>query len=232
MRDVPLLAVALTVGAYWLRVGAMVVRMRRREHRDVGMIPERTGERAMWLLFAPLVALWCALPWLGLARTAGPLAVPAFAVDGVVYPAVRWVAAAAAIACLFLTIRCWRRMGRDWRMDISDRNTALITDGPFARIRHPIYAFSIAMMLATAIVLPTAPMLLVAAVHVALMNAKARNEEAHLARLHGAAYAEYVARTGRFLPRLAARQSCSEWSVKPKTVFSISICISAAPNRW
>ena len=46
-------------------------------------------------------------------------------------------------------------MGRDWRMDISDRNTALIIDGPFARIRHPIYAFSIAMMVATAIVLPT-----------------------------------------------------------------------------
>ena len=53
-------------------------------------------------------------------------------------------------------------MGRDWRMDISDRNTSLITDGLFARVRHPIYAFSIALMLATAIVLPTPPMLLLA----------------------------------------------------------------------
>jgi protein-S-isoprenylcysteine O-methyltransferase Ste14 len=207
MRDSPLLVVALTVSAYWVRVGAMVVRTRRRERRDVGVIPERAGERAMWLLFVPVVALWCALPWLGIGRIDGALAVPAFARDGVVYPALRYVAAAAAVACLFLTIRCWRRMGRDWRMDISDSNTALITDGPFARIRHPIYAFSIAMMIATAIVLPTPPMLAVAAVHLALMNLKARNEEAHLARLHGDAYARYVARTGRFLPRFAVRDS-------------------------
>ena len=207
MRDIPLLVVALTVCAYWLRVGAMVVRMRRREHRDVGVVPERAGERAMWLLFVPVVALWCALPWLGLGRAGGLLAVPAFAQDGTVYPALRFVAAAAAVACLLLTLRCWRRMGREWRMDISDRNTALITDGPFGRIRHPIYAFSIAMMVATAIVLPTPPMLAVEAVHLVLMNVKARNEEAHLARLHGDAYARYVARTGRFLPRFAARHS-------------------------
>jgi protein-S-isoprenylcysteine O-methyltransferase Ste14 len=207
MRDIPLLVVALTISAYWLRVGAMVVRTRRRERRDVGVIPERAGERAMWLLFVPVVALWCLLPWLGIGRAGGPLAVPAFAHDGVVYSALRYVASAAAVASLFLTIRCWRRMGRAWRMDISDRNTALITDGPFARIRHPIYAFSIAMMIATAIVLPTLPMLAVAAIHLALMNVKARKEEAHLARLHGDAYARYVARTGRFFPRLAARHS-------------------------
>lgn len=207
MRDIPLLVVALTVWAYWLRVGAMVVRARRRQHRDVGLVPERPVERAMWLVFVPLVALWCALPWLGLTRAAGPFAVPAFAGDGIAYPALRWLAALGAVACLLVTIRCWRRMGRHWRMDISDDNTSLITDGLFARIRHPIYAFGIGMMLATAIVLPTLPMLLVAAVHVVWMNVKARNEEVHLARMHGDAYARYVQRTGRFLPRLAGRNT-------------------------
>jgi protein-S-isoprenylcysteine O-methyltransferase Ste14 len=207
VRDIPLLIVALTVCAYWLRVGAMVVHARRRRHHDVGMIPERPVERAMWLVFVPLVLLWCTLPWLGLARESGPLAPPAFAREGVAYPALRWVAALAAVGCLVATVRCWRRMGRHWRMDISDRHTALITDGPFARVRHPIYAFGIAMMIASAIVLPTAPMLLIAVVHVVWMNVKARNEEAHLARMHGDAYAQYVARTGRFLPRAAARDS-------------------------
>ena len=98
-------------------------------------------------------------------------------------------------------------MGRDWRMDISDRNTTLITDDLFERIRHPIYAFSIAMMIATLIVLPTAAMLIVAVVHVVLMNVKARSEEAHLANLHGDSYARYMKRTGRFFPRSAARSS-------------------------
>jgi len=133
--------------------------------------------------------------------------VPAFARDVAAYAAVRWLGAVVAVACLVLTIQCWRRMGRDWRMDISDRNTSLITDGLFARIRHPIYAFSIALMLATAVVLPSLPMLVVAALHVVLMNVKARNEEAHLARMHGDAWRRYVERTGRFIPRPAARHS-------------------------
>ena len=206
MPDIPLLVVALTVSAYWLRVGAMVVRARRRQHRDVGVVPERTSERVMWFAFVPLVVAWCALPWLALTHASGPLAVPAFARDGA-YSALRWVLAAAAVGCLALTIDCWRRMGRNWRMDISDSNTALVTEGLFARIRHPIYAFSIAMMIATAIVLPTLAMTAIALVHVVLMNIKARREEAHLARLHGEAYARYVERTGRFLPATVARHS-------------------------
>ena len=57
MPDVPLLIVALTVSAYWLRVGAMVVRARRKQHRDVGVMPERPGERVMWLVFVAYLLL-------------------------------------------------------------------------------------------------------------------------------------------------------------------------------
>lgn len=206
MRDIPLLVVALTISAYWLRVGAMVVSARRRQHRDVGVIPERATERAMWLVFVPLVLAWCALPWLALGRAQGWRSVPSFALQGA-YAPLRWIFAFIAVACLVLTIDCWRRMGRNWRMDISDRNTALVTEGLFARIRHPIYAFSIAMMIATLVVLPTWPMLVVACVHFVLMNVKARTEEAHLTRLHGDEYARYVARTGRFFPAPGARHS-------------------------
>jgi len=183
-RDYPLLVVALTISAYWLRVGAMVVRARRKQHHDVGVIPERPAERALWLILVPVIACWCALPWLGVTHERGVFAVPSFARGTPAYAAIRWLAAAAAVAFLLLTIQCWRRMGRDWRMDISDRNTSLITDGLFAKVRHPIYAFSIA-----------------------LMNIKARSEEAHLARLHGDVYRRYVERTGRFVPRGAARNS-------------------------
>jgi protein-S-isoprenylcysteine O-methyltransferase Ste14 len=204
LRDAPLFIVALTICAYWLRVGAMVVRARHRQHRDVGVIPERAAERAMWLVLVPVVLAWCTLPWLALGQVQGWRAVPSFALQSG-YAALRWVFALVAVACLVLTIDCWRRMGRNWRMDISDRNTALVTEGLFARIRHPIYAFSIVMMVATAAVLPSTAMLVVAVVHIVLMNIKARNEEAHLARLHGEAYARYVERTGRFFPGSAAR---------------------------
>jgi protein-S-isoprenylcysteine O-methyltransferase Ste14 len=48
-------------------------------------------------------------------------------------------------------------------------------------------------------------MFVVAVVHATLMILKARNEERFLLDLHGEAYARYCARTGRFLPRAAAR---------------------------
>ena len=68
-------------------------------------------------------------------------------------------------------------------------------------MRHPIYALSILLMLCTLAIVPTLPMLVVAVVHIALMNAKARSEERHLLAVHGDAYARYLRTSGRFLPR-------------------------------
>ena len=204
MSDLPLLVVAVTVSLYWTGVGAMIVRVRRHLRKDAGLVPEQARERMMWLVWVPLVASWIALPCLATSHAEPWLAVPPWARDGLPF-AVRVVAAIVAIACLLATARCWKRMGDDWRMDVSSRSTALITDGPFRRIRHPIYAFSILLMICTAVVLPTPPMIAIAIVHVTLMHVKARNEEAHLASVHGAAYAHYAARTGRFVPRLSRR---------------------------
>jgi protein-S-isoprenylcysteine O-methyltransferase Ste14 len=205
MSDVPLLVIALTASAYWIGVGAMIVRVRRHRHADAGIVPEQGRERLMWLGFVPLVAAWIALPWIGLSHDGGLLGVPAWAREGV-YPAVRMVAAVLGVAALLATSRCWKRMGDDWRMDVSERHTALITDGPFRRIRHPIYAFSILLIVCTAVVLPTPLMLALALLHIVLMHAKARNEEAFLAATHGEAWQRYAARTGRFVPRVTARE--------------------------
>ena len=51
------------------------------------------------------------------------------------------------------------------------------------------------------------PMVVIAAIHLTLMNLKARNEEHHLFTVHGEAYQRYLARTGRFFPRLSSRDS-------------------------
>jgi protein-S-isoprenylcysteine O-methyltransferase Ste14 len=50
-------------------------------------------------------------------------------------------------------------------------------------------------------------MLAVAAIQIALYNAKARNEERHLLKSHGEAYERYVERTGRFIPRFGAHRT-------------------------
>ena len=205
MRDVPLVVLIATVWIYWTCVAIMVVRVRRRNRKLVGLVPEQRVERLMWVIWVPLVAAWMFLPYAALKRTDPPFALPAFAAVEP-YASVRVLAAAFAVVALAATIRCWLRMGDDWRMDIGARKTDLITDGLFRLIRHPIYAFSMLLMVCSAIIVPTAAMIAVAAIHLTLMNLKARNEEQHLSAVHGESYRRYAARTGRFFPRFGARE--------------------------
>jgi protein-S-isoprenylcysteine O-methyltransferase Ste14 len=207
MADIPLTLLTATIWAYWIRVGVMVVRARRRDGHLAGLVPRQRLERLMWIVWVPLVAAWMVLPLLGLTtRTTGALAVPLFAREQPVYAALRWAAAAGAIACLLLTLQCWARMGRAWRMSVApDERTELITDGLFARIRHPIYSLSMGLMVCSAVIVATLPMLVVAVVHLVLMNLKARNEERHLLSVQAAQYEPYLQRTGRFVPRCATR---------------------------
>jgi protein-S-isoprenylcysteine O-methyltransferase Ste14 len=201
MGDIPLALVTATIWTYWLCVGVMIVRIRRKAHRSVGLVPEQRVEHYMWLIFVPLVVLWAALPYLAFTRTSGPLAASDFARAQPLYAALRWIAAIAGVICLAATIKCWTRMGKDWSMFVS----AEAKDGAHHRqlvSLHPppIYAFSVLLMLCTLLVVPTIPMLIVATVHVVLMNLKARNEERYLLQSHGEAYARYVAQTGSLFP--------------------------------
>jgi protein-S-isoprenylcysteine O-methyltransferase Ste14 len=180
----------------------MVMRVRRRTGKVVGLVPEHRFERLLWLIWVPVVAGWIAVPWATLDKSAAVPALPPLAVREPAYVALRWIAAILAVIALAATIKCWVHMGKNWRMDIGlEPKTELIVDGFFARVRHPIYAFSILLMLCSAVIVPTAPMLLIAAAHIVLLNVKARNEELHLLQVHGDTYAHYLARTGRFLPR-------------------------------
>ncbi len=207
MRDVPLVVLIATIWAYWLGVAIMVIRVRHRNQKLVGLVPEQRVERYMWLVWVPLVAAWMYLPYAALTRAGSAFELPAFARSDTLYSALRWVAAASAVLCLLATVKCWLRMGEDWRMDVGARKTDLITDGLFARVRHPIYALSMLLIVCSALIVPTAPMIAIAVVHLTLMNLKARNEEDHLTAMHGESYRRYVARTGRFLPRLSSRGS-------------------------
>jgi protein-S-isoprenylcysteine O-methyltransferase Ste14 len=203
VRDFPGLLLVLTLWTYWARVAAMSHRVRRRTRGLAGIVPEQRFEKLMWFGFVPLVIGWLAFPLVALRSTSGPFALPHFAVAQP-WLAVRWLAALAAVGCLAATWRVWRAMGRHWSMAVTaERNRELLTDGPFARVRHPIYALSLLLMLCSVLVVPTWPMLALGVAHATLMVTKARNEERFLLGLHGDAYARYCARTGRFLPRLS-----------------------------
>ncbi len=205
MTDYPLAGATTAVWIYWIIVGAMSWRVRRRTRRLAGVVPQQSFERRLWLVWVPMVVLWMALPMVALHAQSAPFAVPAWAKDGP-YAAIRVVGALVAIGALVATIECWKRMGRNWRMAVTPgEKTELVTTGLYRSIRHPIYALSILLVAATAVVLPTLPMIAIALTNATLVNLKARNEERHLLAMHGDAYAAYLAGTGRFLPRLFAR---------------------------
>jgi protein-S-isoprenylcysteine O-methyltransferase Ste14 len=199
--------VGLTVCAYWACVGVMVLRVRRRARKlSRVLVPKLAIERLMWLVWVPLIVAWMALPFVAVGQdpTRHPyLALPAFAVDSYPLLVVRWSASVLGVVCLALSILCWSHMGRDWRMGIDPSlKTRLIVDGPFARVRHPIYSLSMLLMACTVVGVPTLPVLMIALAHIGLMHLKARNEERFLLSVHGDAYASYCVQTGRFFPRV------------------------------
>jgi protein-S-isoprenylcysteine O-methyltransferase Ste14 len=203
MQDFPSLLLAAVVWAYWGRVGRMSWRIRRRTQSLSGVVPKQGLERFLWIFFVPVVAAWMTLPLLAAFRAGGEFAIPLVARE-TPWLVVRGFAALATIGLLIATIRCWDRMGRHWKMAVTPgEQQVLITDGPFARVRHPIYGYQILLMLASLVVVPTPPLLVLALVHLVLMTVKATNEERHLLGTHGADYATYVERTGRFFPRLS-----------------------------
>jgi protein-S-isoprenylcysteine O-methyltransferase Ste14 len=98
-------------------------------------------------------------------------------------------------------------LGRIWcSVFVAGRKDAvLVTEGPYALCRHPLYMLSIGV--AAGLGLGTRSIVLTALAVIvvwALVAQAARSEERLLLSLHGSAYADYMARARRFLPGLAA----------------------------
>lgn len=111
------------------------------------------------------------------------------------------VLAALSIVAVFA---CQLAMGASWRTTVDPaERPALVASGPFRLVRNPIYTALTAMTAGLALAVPNA----VAAAGLAAMllgnELQVRYiEEPYLDRIHGTAWRQYAARTGRFLPGL------------------------------
>jgi protein-S-isoprenylcysteine O-methyltransferase Ste14 len=95
-------------------------------------------------------------------------------------------------------------MGDDWRVGVSDEErTGLVTGGPFAVVRNPIYSAMIPSMIGLALLVGNiCAIAAVVALIVGLEIQVRLSEEPHLIRTHGKAYRSYAGRVGRFVPRI------------------------------
>jgi len=197
-HDWPALAVGLVVAAYWWRVLRMAYKMRRKTGRAANLIPTEPLGRVLRLIWQPVVWVWIAHPLLA-AVVVNP---PALLRPMYDIPPVRWFAALVAVLAFVATRVCWKRMGKSWRMGIDPgERTALVVTGPYAYVRHPIYALSSVLMIATVVAVPTPLMAAVGLLHLVLLQWEARREERHLSRVHGEQYDRYCAGVGRFVPK-------------------------------
>ena len=199
--------IGLVLALYWMQVlrhGSRCWKGQRTGGRT-SVPPEPLG-RALRILWIPVVAVWITYPFvIALARVRGITWQP-------IYSTV-WIAAAAApvgvFICFQLTRKCWRIMGKNWRMGINpnEKNT-LVLDTALGGLQCALsdcMRLSQAMMICTMIAIPAPPLLIAGCLHLLLLQWEARREESHLRRVHGDAYSEYARNVGRFVPRIAER---------------------------
>jgi len=202
LKDWPITLVTLTIWAYWGTVILLVLYKHVRYGQKSGVIPRARWEKRLWWGIVAVWLAWNTLPFLAGFLSRGPFALPIEATEPGVVASLRWAAASVGVLCYLATLYCWLLMGRSWSMAIvPGQKTDLVTTGLFGVVRHPIYSLGILLMVCTAIVVATLPMLVAAVAYIALLNYKARKEEEYLTSCHGEAYRGYCQRVGRFLPR-------------------------------
>ncbi len=154
---------------------------------------------------------WLAATMVAHAWTIGVLLLPAltYAVPGVPdvpgSSAVQVLGLGLWFAGMGLAGWALRTLGRFTTFEIQVvEGQRLVQEGPYARIRHPIYTANVMAVLGLALLYLSPPLLSVGAFIAVLAVYRGRLEDEFLRspQAFGEAYTAYARRTGRFLPRL------------------------------
>lgn len=107
-----------------------------------------------------------------------------------------------ALGGVALTLYAQVAMGESWRIGVDhDERTELVTDGPYALVRNPIFSAMIPTALGLALMVPSAISIAsITAVVIALELQVRVVEGPYQLQAQGRAYRDYAAKTGRFIP--------------------------------
>jgi protein-S-isoprenylcysteine O-methyltransferase Ste14 len=155
---------------------------------------------ATWLAgvgFVAALVLGVAAPVLALLDVVGP-------VDALDRRGLHAAGIALAAAGIVATLVAQVAMGTSWRIGVDPQErTALVTSGPFALVRNPIFAAMLPTALGLVLMVPSVVAILGLVALVVSLELQVRVvEEPYLRSVHGQRYAEYAGRVGRFLPGL------------------------------
>jgi protein-S-isoprenylcysteine O-methyltransferase Ste14 len=121
----------------------------------------------------------------------------------------RWIGVGPLIAGAVMTIWGFRTLGRHFAFNVSPQEGSnLVRSGPYRWVRHPLYTAFLIEAVGISLVMASWFVGLMAVLVWGLLASRTRLEEQKLIERFGDAYREYIAITGRFLPRFkSARQS-------------------------
>ncbi len=185
---------------YWVGVWILARRVRKQIGRSPNLKPRGAKEKILWVGWLFVILVWVGQSavvrtqsdWPGVVFFPSLLKLPLF-VTGIVL-------VIGGYAC---TLWCYVAMGNTWRIGVNkSEKTILVERGPYRAIRHPIYAFQLVMLAGAALLLPTALSFAILVLHYICALIKAVDEENYLKTVHGQTYVDYMARTGRLLPKL------------------------------
>lgn len=134
------------------------------------------------------------------------LAGPLLAVTGVVVAeppvGVQVLGLVLALAGFIATLAGQTGMGSAWRIGVDpSERTTLVTTGLFGVVRNPVFSAMVAAQAGVALLVPTWVSALGLLALVVAVELQVRSiEEPYLRATHGAAYEQYAAAVGRFVP--------------------------------
>lgn len=193
---------AVALGAYllllWLAFGVRAIRQERRtgDHGFRGTT-EAPGSPGWWGVLLLAVAIVCGLTGLSLA-VAGVVRL-----EQVPGP-VQLLGAVVVALGAGLVLRAQSVMGESWRVGVDPQErTELVTHGPFAQVRNPIFTGMVVAAAGFALLVPSWLLVLSCAALALGIHLQVRHvEEPYLLDAQGEPYRRYAASTGRFVPGL------------------------------
>lgn len=179
-----------SVVIYWGGVGLRARQIKRRIGRSPNLRPRTLKEKFLWAGWALVSVGWGACSF---------VRIPLF-FEG---PVPSTAGSALILAGLAGTFWAHVSMGDAWRIGVrNDEKNPLVTDGPYRRIRHPLYSFQCVILLGVFLLAPSLFTLSLLFLHRLLVAFKIKDEERHMEALHGPIYKEYKTRTGALWPKV------------------------------
>ena len=187
---------------YWAGVFIQARRVRKQIGRSPNIRPRGSKERLLWLGWLIVILGWFGQPFfLGGFHSRFFSLIPVL-----LHPLELALGIVLIVGGYAGTLWCYAALGDAWRIGVRKREkTALVSQGPYRLVRHPIYLFQTIMLGGVVFLVPTPFLVLLLGIHLTCIFIKAFDEEAYLRDVHGSAYLDYLSKTGRFLPRFVKK---------------------------